>query len=454
LIYESVWLDYKKKLGKFFFISRFSKIIKNIFWFSSNNIMIMSLAVFAQLILARGMTQHDFGVYKTLTLYLNYCGLLHFGYKDAIFIDICEKQKDSFSSLKSNKIFSFFILQQIFVMLIFFAISFSMTSLSWRLFYIILGISACFGNIGSYYDIYLQALKRFTAVNYVRLIKSLLFLILVIVFWRNQSLTFDNCAMIIIVSSLFWLIIIMISFWENLHPTFISFFPLDLIFFKKYKYGFPFMMGNLTVLLFNNLDKNFVSFAFTKEEFAIYSFGAMFSTLLNTLIFSISTVFTPYLFDDYKDSLITTYSQLENILSNLFFLIIPFYLLIYFLIIHFYPQYVASLFIIKILSIAICYNSLVVIIHNNYYKVLRLEKYYMLNNWAIIGIFGILMTIALLFQIHKIWVFALISLLSAFLRYFYNEYYLRKKLGISFKGVLKTNTKIALIGIIICLINI
>ena len=285
----------KKYLSKFIK----SNLQKNLLTYISGNFAVIIISSFAMLLLPKIMSVYDYGVYKTFTLYLSYVSLLHFGLKDGIYLSLCQKKERNIK--RDSVYFGWFSLQQVVVATLLLTLVFIFPSNSFLI--IILSIASYFSILNTYFDSYAQAFQLFKIPVRYRLIKELTFFSLILAIYVIV-IKIDLFHSVIINYKIILVLnlCIIILLWTLYFRKFSEFLSFRFNFKRGYKLvkptyqrGSKILVGNFAHQFNTNLDKLLVSSIYLKENFAIYSFGAMFFMMTNLVATNISQVLLPFL---------------------------------------------------------------------------------------------------------------------------------------------------------------
>ncbi|MFS4483523.1 lipopolysaccharide biosynthesis protein [Hyunsoonleella sp. 2307UL5-6] len=395
---------------------------KNLAIFFSGNILALCITVIIQFTFPKVLSVENYGLYKTFTLYLSFTSLLHLGLKDGIYLRLCEDKVFN----KGNNItyFSFLFFQQLIILIIMVIISIFFKA-PLKLVLLCLAFTSLFFILNTYYDSFFQSKKNFLVVSSLKIFKEATFLFIVIILF----FLLDNIEIQHILLAFLSSVALTTLFYSYKARSYVAIKRLKKEDFHSvktiYNRGFKQILGNFGNQINTNIDKLFVNFFFTVKEFAYYSFGGMFFVLTNTFVGSIATVLLPYLIGDEQNNLERKYEKLLKF-STIFSIVLFFYLLLMFvLVFYFYKEYCSSIIIIALFYGAMVYNVKINVIQNNYLKTMKLDKQYIVNNYLILGLFIIFMSVLFVFKIPLVW-YSLVTSIIMFLRYRLNHYSIQK----------------------------
>jgi O-antigen/teichoic acid export membrane protein len=183
------------------------------------------------------------------------------------------------------------------------------------------------------------------------------------------------------------------NFWPfvigNILIYYVVFIGLEIYFLKKYKgisstidyteirrhfkIGSVIMIANLSSMFFYSIDRWFVKFALSIEDFAFYSFAISMMAVINVLINSVTMTLYPYLARNQDKSIINKIKKYFLIIGTLSS---GGYFIFVFIVNNFLQKYIPSLNVISILFAG--YPAIIVInaLYINLYKAQKREKKY------------------------------------------------------------------------------
>ena len=407
------------------------ELYRHLLTFVSGNFLAIIISSISMLLLPKLLSLEDYGIYKTFTLYLSYTSLLHFGLKDGIYLIQCQNRKEDTN--RDNIYYSWFMTQQIFVSLA--IIVFAFIFHSQQFFIILLAATTFFFVLNTYYDSYSQAYQYFKVPVKYRLIKESLFLVtltgIFVLIKTGKSIPISVNYKTLLILNLSVVILLWVLYTNhyrnNLKFSTKSLFSHFELIRKVYKRGSKIMVGNFAHQFNANLDKLLVSLFYVKEDFAIYSFGAMFFMLLNLISTNISQVLLPYLYKQDNSNTNLKYTKISIINSYIGLIIFPLLLVVILLIPIFYPNYVGAIKIVSLLSLGMYFNIQITMSQNNLLKLHVKDYLYIRNNLISVGLLllgGIIITTRKL----PAYEFALAASLSILIKYILNDIYISKKL--------------------------
>lgn len=312
---------------------------------------------------------------KTYTLYISYIGFFHLGFLDGIYIKYGGKKLENIDKKQLKGEHNFFILFQLTVSAIVFLISIYCKSIILFLF----SISILPIMVSSFHKYIYQATGEFSKYSkaiYIYTISYMLLNILLAIVFKNQD--YRLYCLVTFASNLIVAILYETKFLINNRKIKGS-IPKDVL--KNIKVGFFILLGNLAVVSLYGIDKWFIKWFLTTEDFAYYSFAVSMLNLINTLINAISITFYNYLFDNNSKEKIMKLKKYLVILGGCASLG---YFALSFIVSTFIQKYLPALQIIAITFSNFPYMILINALFVNLYKINKNEKKYFTSVVAIL----------------------------------------------------------------------
>ena len=150
--------------------------------------------------------------------------------------------------------------------------------------------------------------------------------------------------------------------------------------------GFFVMLGNFISILIIGIDRLFIDRFFNLAAFAMYSFAFSVLSIFYVLINSITTVIYPYLARTDKKQIKKGYRLIKTLLIILIGASLSGFFILKIIVLVFLPKYVGALSIMIILTPTVLLSGQNTILIANYYKVLKFQKEYALNNIIALGL--------------------------------------------------------------------
>ena len=259
--------------------SNLKKGILTIFIANVINIIFKVFISFAQPIY---LTVDDYSQIQTYNLYISYIGILHLGYVDGMYLDFGGLVINTKNSDKINKNIANLRISQLIIMII--VMILALVIKNSMLFFIAISILPL--NIIAYFRALFQTTGIFDLyAKSLNIHTFLLFLGNIICIFILKSRNYvEYILMQIFVCILVWVILECIG-KRKLNLKLKKFFEYDFReFWMLVKIGLPLTLGNLSSGIFASLDRWFIKFLLTTQEFAYYSFAVTIETFLNAVI--------------------------------------------------------------------------------------------------------------------------------------------------------------------------
>lgn len=342
---------------------------KNIISVGFVNILSVVSGLILGFIIPSVLSIEDYSYLKTYTFYVSYVGLLHFGFIDGMYLKYGGK---SFNDINKKELKCehkvFFMIQLI---VTFIAIIVSIFLKDKILFIVALTIIPV--NILSFNRSFFQATGQFKKYT------SMMYFYILFYFFGNLVLTFvfnSDSYIYYCIVTLAANLIVAIYLEKKLLGVFKK---VDNIYFKdvwkNIKTGFFVLLGNFSVLIFCAIDRWFIKFFYTVEEFAYYSFAISVINIMNVLINCISITMYNYIarsYDEKKLLKLKDYILLISCLSTISYFVFNGIIKL------FLWKYIPSLQVISVLYLSYPYMMIINILYINIYKSKKQEKKYFL----------------------------------------------------------------------------
>lgn len=305
---------------------------------------------------------------KTYTLYISYVGFFHLGFLDGLYIKYGGKKIGEVDKKVLKGEHNFFIIFQLIISMIVFVVSMFSKNIILFLF----SISILPIMVYSFHKNIYQAtgeFKKYSKAIYIYTICYMLLNILLAIVFKSQD--YRLYCLVTFASNLIAAIIYETTFLIKYRKV-RGEIPKDVI--KNIKVGFFIMLGNLAVVALYGIDKWFIKWFLSTEDFAYYSFAVSMLNLINTLISAISITFYNYLFDNNSTEKIMKLKKYLVILGGGASLG---YFALSFIVSTFIQKYIPALQIIAITFSNFPYMILINALFVNLYKINKNEKKYL-----------------------------------------------------------------------------
>jgi len=276
------------------------QLSKDLLFVATSRMISLFSGVAIGLLLPKIFSVIDYGYFKIFTLYAVYMTLTHFGFVDGILLKLAGKKYCDLEMEKMRTYTCFFMIFEgiIAIIMVFMAIAF----IKGEYFFlaIMLATNMLAVNLTTYYQFVSQAVQRFSEYSAKNIAVSLAKILLVggllgISYFKHIEISYRVYLVginLLDYSMLFWYVWIYrdITFGKKLHFANLITDIRDI-----FKVGIVLTMAYQVSHLVLVLDRQFVSFFFSTEIFAVYSFAYNIISMISTMISSISVVFFPIL---------------------------------------------------------------------------------------------------------------------------------------------------------------
>lgn len=405
--------------------------IKNFIGVAGANILSLAVGVLTGLIVPKLLSVEEFGYWQIFLLYINYIGLLHFGFNDGIYIKYGHYSYDELPKQRFRTYFTFLFIFQGAIALLLSLAAYFLAGDKIRLWiFIYVAFNMVLINLTTFFAFVNQITKRFSV--YTRLLSASKIIYILAI--AGTLFVNERYHIIYIIVHTIVNIITLAGYMYKSRD--LVFGTLDGILknlrdiINNITVGFFVMIGNFMALAIIGLDKLFVERFLTLRDFAMYSFAAAMISVVYLLLNAVSTAVYPYLTRvRRREALKILYDKASIIIFILSGFTMAGYFIFYFIVERFLPQYIPSMPITLLLFTTAFLKAKISIIGSNYYKALHLQKEYTFNNIFAL-LLGILTNgIAIIFLPGNISI-AAASVLTFHLWYLYTEHYFRRVLSV------------------------
>lgn len=275
-------------------------IVKNILTVVSGNGIYLISNILLGLVLPLILDVKDYGYYKIYTLYVGYCGLLHFGFVDGILLRYGGCEYSQLNKPLFRTYTRFFFLIEAACALLVVGISMCLKQ-EYRLIIACVGLNLIWCNVTLYYQYISQATSRFKEFSLRKMLQAIgIILALLTVYFIKKY-----CAQSSISYLLFILLMQTISFvlllwyvYTYRDITFGPSAPFKVVWGdikSVLKKGIMLTVAYEVAQLIMIMDRQFVSLLFDVEVYAKYAFTYNILSCVTALITAVSTVMFPML---------------------------------------------------------------------------------------------------------------------------------------------------------------
>lgn len=344
------------------------KIIKDIIRIFSANFIQLVTSLIIGFVVPVILSINDYADLKTYTFYLSYVGILQLGFHDGIYIKYGGKNEEmiDLSILKAEHNV-YIIFQSIISLLLF-----SFALFNKDIIFLLLAISILPTNLMNFYRNYYQAVGLFKLFSKMLYANSIIYLILNIflaIIMKYQHFELYCCTTI--VANVFVCFLSEYMFHKKTRKILPNY---DLkVLWNNIKVGFFVMLGSFSVIIFYALDRWFVKWFLTTNDFAYYSFAVSLLNIINTLISAVAVIFYNFLSKGVNYTLL---KKIQSFLLMLGYAAASSFFILSAIIKMILPQYIPSLDITAITFIGIPLMVVINTIYINLYKASKKERRY------------------------------------------------------------------------------
>lgn len=415
------------------------------------NILSLFAGVISSLLIPKFLGVEEYGYLSIFSFYTTFVGFLHFGFNDGIYVRYGSYDYDQLPKDKFRMYFNFLIISQISISILVFSIlSFVIKDQTRLPVYLFVCINILITNVVGLFAFINQITRRFKIYSINTVLSKLLYVISAIILILLNIKTHTPFIIIL-----------------TLINTFILFIYIskskELIFGKKTKIrdntsdivenvisGFLVMIGNFMGILIIGTGRLFLDKFFTLRDFAMYSFAITLLQMIFILITAVSTVVYPYLARTNASNLNALYERMEFFLSLIVGLSFSGYFILKVIVLKFLPNFSDSLVITLALFPSALFRSQINIVSSNFFKFLKFQKEYTMNNIIAFVANLIICTIAYFVSKSPISI-ALASSIAFYFWLLYSDSFFKKKIGVDFSRLHILQLSISIVFIIIAL---
>lgn len=256
-----------------------------------SNIIYFSIGLISSFILPKFLSVETYSALKTYTLYLSYAGLLTLGYVDGILLKYGGKEINSISNKEFYKDLKNFIVLEAIISIISIIASYVIKDVVFLFF----SIALIFENSLWYYRTFFQAVGKFKEygkiLNFQKIILLIVELVAIFIFKSDDSKVYLSITVIITI-----VMYIYFSCFINRKVFKITKVKIEKnTIISNIKSGFTLTLGNLANTFFTGIDRWFVKFLLTMNDFALYAFAVSLENIVNLFVAPISVSLYNYI---------------------------------------------------------------------------------------------------------------------------------------------------------------
>lgn len=334
------------------------------------------------------LTKEAYADVKTYTFYVSYLGLLHFGFIDGMYIKYGGKEIKDINKGELKAEHNVFLFIQLAVAGIFLVLSILMKNM--MLF--LLSVTVIPVNTLQFHQLFYQAIGKFKEYSSSVYVYSGILVVLNILLalgFRNKNYIFYCLA--VLASNIIACILLEVRFFKDIKGIKSKY---NKGISNNIKIGVFILIGNLSVIFFQGIDRWFIKLFFDSNAFADYSYAVSMLGIVNTFVSAISVVFYNYLTKGENEEKI-------NILKKCFLILGSFASLGYFalaaIVNMFLSDYRSALSIIAISFAAYPYMIVINALYVNLYKARKDQVKYVKRVFEIVAISVVYNFIAVIF---------------------------------------------------------
>ena len=349
------------------------KTLFNILKAFGSNIASLISGILVGFVVPKMMGIEDYANYKIYTLYVIYLALFSLGLGDGLYLKFSGIDKDQLNQDAISYYLHRYYLQLFVFFVPAFLFSLFFADGEYKFIFCSLCLTLITSQITSVHQNLSVLTSRFNEYSFRVIIKSILTILFVLILFLiykffNYTIGFRIYIVgVVLIEFLLaiWYIFSYKSF--NFHKS--NFKPCkDDRYISLLLLGFPLLVSNMAGSIFLNLDRQFVSLLFSKNDYAVYAFTYNMLTLITTMTSAISLVLFPSL----KQKKDLDVKSTMDYYGELFALFIAASLMVYFplyiFVPYFLPKYALSLEIFRVILPGIMLSSFVSVVFINFYK--------------------------------------------------------------------------------------
>lgn len=287
---------------------------KNLFFVAFSRLVSLVSSVAVGILLPKIFSVTDYGFFKVYTLYAVYTALLHFGFVDGLLLKLAGKNYCELDKKKLRTYTHFFMVFEGIISGAMILLGAILTNGEYLFIVIMLALNMVFVNITTYYQFISQAVQRFGEYSAKSLIVSFAKLIFVCVLFVIYFFNIAEISYRVYLLGLNFLEFFMTLWYVAMYKeiTFGKRMPIRTLkqdIFDIFKTGIVLTLAYQVSHLVLAMDRQFVSFLFSTETFAVYSFAYNIVTMISTMISSVSVVLLPMLKNSPKEFIVEYYKK-------------------------------------------------------------------------------------------------------------------------------------------------
>ena len=356
----------------------------DVFVYSFGQALLLIFGVIQSLIIPKYLSTTDYGYWQLFLLYMNYIGILHFGFLDGILIRWAGKDLEALRE-EIPTTFRFILLEQGVVVGILVMIVGLLDIPSKKIALAVLA-NAIIVNLLTFFFFIAQATKRFKLVTAVNIERGLLFLVFILLIFFSGYFSYFSLILATMATGIIMVFLFVFHTRDCLfyHST----DRKSLLQYGKENIGIGIfvLLGNFIAVIFTTIDRLTVGSFFPITQFAVYTFAMSMCSLVTVFLQAVSQVFFPYLSGSSTETRTQAYGLLRSTLVIFWAGMLTAYFPFSVGIRYYLPHYADSLPMMAILLCTIGFSGQINILHANFFKVYRKQRaYFVLAGISLIG---------------------------------------------------------------------
>lgn len=357
------------------------KKLHDLLYTLSANILNMVLGIITALLIPKFLGIEEYGYLNIFIFYLGYTGFMHLGFIDGVYVKYGKYDYNELPKEKFRSYFRFLLIFQILIALILGIITkvYIGELIRQRIIYFIC-INMILINFITFFSFINQFTRRFKVYSINLILTKLLYVAGSVLFF---VLGFKNHMYFIVLLTTINVIILVKNTMKDKELIFGKSESIreNFLDIKNNIYvGFFVMIGTFISILIIGIDRLFIDKFFSLKDFSMYSFAFSVLSIFYVLINSITTVIYPYLARTDEQQIKKGYKLIKTLLIILIGASLSGFFILKIIILSFLPKYIDALGILIILTPTVLLSGQNTILIANYYKVLKFQKEYALNN--------------------------------------------------------------------------
>ncbi len=352
-----------------------SRFTKDLVIVTGGNVLYLLAQIAVGLLLPLAMSVDDFGYYKVYTLYLTYCGLLHFGFVDGMLLRFGGREYESLDKKKFKTYLRVFMLLELISCAAIIIISLIFLHGNMRLIIMGVSVSMILNNMILFYQYLSQATSRFKEFAILKGTNALLILLSVLVFMSHKHFTGQDTDFMTLIAVLIMIsmVILCCYLWIYRDITFGKSLPLSEVttdFIDMIKAGIIMTLAYEASRLVLLIDRQFVSVLFDIDVYAKYAFAYNILSCFTALIIGVSTVLFPKFKKLPQEEVIGSFADSMRNMTLLVTASLVAYFPICLIVRVLLPAYIDSIVYFQIIFPALALSASITIMVFTFYKVL------------------------------------------------------------------------------------